>query len=459
MKAFRILTGLFILVALLGMGVGSAQAAFPFTYSSGFQVQNIDTANPASVTINFYDSTTGAVVTAAAISDTIAASSSKTYLTLTGLPSGFQGSVVVSSSTQVASVVNISGTGTGGNAWASYVGANTGGATVQIPLLMAGNSGYNTWFSVQNTGGTTTDIHVDYSDGTKADKTGVLAGAAVIFDQSTESHTLKVFSGKVTSPTSVPLAATVVEENTSIMFAYSGFTAGSTSVVIPLINSNNAGYVTGTQIMNTGATATDVTVSYTPSLAGTACTEKQTIAAGASATFTLYPFTAGGPTPPGSTGYVTTCTAGSKFVGSAVVLAAGNSASMPLVAITNQLLAGKNGEANNDFDPSTATTQVVLPLIMDSNSGWSTGFNVVNVGTTADITCTFSNSTHTVTATAVPQYGALTNLQASTISAKYVGSATCTAGTGGKLVAVVNELNQVAAGANLMVYEGVPGAQ
>lgn len=459
MKAFRILATLIVLVALFGFemnNVHTVQAAFPFTYTSGFQVQNIDPNNDAIVTIDFYDSTTGAKVTGAEIKDTIAKATSTTYLTLTGLPSGFQGSVVISSSAQVASVVNINGIGAGGNAWASYVGAISGGSPVLIPLLMANNSGYNTWFSVQNTGGTATDVSVAYSDGKTNSKPGLQPGASWVFDQTTEGHTAKIFSATVTASGGGQLAATVIEENNSIMFAYNGFTAGSQTVAIPLINSNNAGYATGTQIMNTGGNQTTVTVSYIPSVAGTACTETQTIQGGASATFTLYAFSPGNPTPPGSSGYSTTCAGGARFVGSAIVSA--NSAGMNLVAISNQLKPGVNGEANNDFDPSTATSQVVLPLIMDRNSGWSTGFNIMNVGTTADINCTFTGTTHTVSQTGVAQYAALNNLQGNTIAYKYVGSATCTASAGGKLVAVVNELN-LAPGANLMVYEGIPVGQ
>jgi len=451
MKAFRILIGIFVLVALLGAGVHSVQAAFPFTYTSGFQVQNIDPANDASVTINFY-AADGSSPSGSTLSDTIVKGGSKTYFPLTGLPSGFQGSVVVSSSTKVASVVNILGTGAGGNAAASYVGAMAGGSPVTIPLLMSGNSGYNTWFSVQNTGGAATDVNVSYSDGQIASKTGLAVGAAVIFDQSGETHTSKVFSATLQSPTGVPLAIAVVEENASIMFAYSGFISGSTNPVMPLINMNNSGYVTGVQIMNTGATDTTVTLSYAPSLAGTACTETQPIAHGTSRSFTLYAFASGNPQPPEG-GMTTTCAGGSKFIGSAQVTA--NSASMPLVAITNQLKPGTNGEANNDFDPASAQSQVVLPLIMDRNSGYYTGFSVMNVGSTADINCTFTNTTVTASQTGVAPFAALADIQNGKIANKYVGSATCTAGTGGKLVAVVNELNP-AAGDNLLVYEGIP---
>ena len=122
-----------------------------------------------------------------------------------------------------------------------------------------------------------------------------------------------------------PLAATVVIENTQIMFSYSGFSqSGAVLPVMPLINSNNSGYVTGMDIQNAGDTTTTITVSYTPSQDGTPCTETNTIAAGESKTFALFPFA--GYTPPGGS---TTCI-NERFIGSARVTS--NSANQPLVA-------------------------------------------------------------------------------------------------------------------------------
>ncbi len=454
MKAFRIVLALAILVTMLGVGVNSA-LAFQFSYISGFQVQNIDPNNDATVQIEFFDSN-GNQPAGSSISDTITKGSSKTYFPLNNLPNGFTGSVVVSSSTKVASVVNILGTGlfNGGKpAGASYVGSSGGNSTVLLPLLMKGNSGYNTWFSVQNTGGSATDVNVTYSDGTSNSVTGLAPGASHLFDQTTETHNAKVFSASVNSPTGVPLAAAVVEENSLIMFAYVGVAGGSTNVVMPLINANNGGYQTGAQILNAGSTDTTVTVTYTPtdSTSQPACTETQPIPHGTSTTFAFLSFT-GNPIPNGGS---TTCIGGQKMVGSAQVTT--NSAAQPLVAIVNQLKTGVNGEAYNAFDPASAASTVVLPLIMDRNSNWFTGFSVMNVGTSATVNCTFTNNSYTVSKS-LDTNQSFVDLQINKLGLKYVGSATCTATTGGKLVATVNELNQVAAGANLLVYEGIPAA-
>src|SRR4030042_2383521 len=185
---------------------------------------------------------------------------------------------------------------------------------------MSHNSGYSTWFNVQNAGSVVANVDVLYSDGTTAEAT-VQPGAAATFDQAVEVGHDLVFSAVVTSDQ--PIAATVIEEDPSVMFAYSGFIDTSTNPILPLINSYNVGYVTGINVQNSGASDTEVTISYTPSLAGTACTETQTVLGGKSATFALYSFA--GATLPGMT---TNCVANARFIGSAKVTA--NDASMPL---------------------------------------------------------------------------------------------------------------------------------
>jgi len=308
--------------------------------------------------------------------------------------------------------------------------------------LMRENSGYNTWFNVQNTGTSATTVNITYSDGVTASCTNLQPGAACTLDQSTEAHASGWVGSAVVTATE-PIAITVMEVGPTTLFAYSGFTSGSTDVAMPLINANNAGYVTGVQIMNLGSTDTEVTVSYTPSLQGTACTETKTIPAGQSETFALYAF---------ATGADSTCTAGETFIGSARIT--GNSANQDLVAIVNQLNSGANkGAAYEGFDPSSATATVVMPLIMDRNSNYWTGFSVANVGTvTTTVNCTFSNSSYTVSEELGPGE-AMTALQNGEIADGYVGSATCTASAGGQIVGIVNELNSVLTGDAFLVYD------
>jgi hypothetical protein len=197
--------------------------------------------------------------------------------------------------------------------------------------------------------------------------------------------------------------------------------------------------VTGLQIQNAGNTATTVEVSYTPAKdpngndIGTPCTESQTIQPGASNTFTLAAFTIGA-TNPGTSN----CVKGQRFVGAARVT--GNSANQPLVGIGNQLLP-TNGGAYGAFDPAGATNKVVMPLIMDRNSGFFTGFNVQNIGTAANVSCVFSGGVSYTISQNLATGAVLNDLQINKIKDKYVGGGTCTAdNAGAKLVAIVNEL-------------------
>lgn len=432
MKRLSMILAIALLAALVIPLTVSAQ----ITYNAGFQVQNLDSANPATVTIVYYNQDGSE---AASVPDTIPAGGSKTYFPLSAVSEGFNGSIVISSDRDIRAIANILGNGL--DYGASYGGFTAGAGTVYVPLLMKENSGYNTWFNVQNAGTSETTVSINYSDGVTASCSNLKPGAACTLDQSTEAHA-SGWVGSAEISAGQDLAVTVMEVGPTTLFAYSGFTGGSPDVAMPLVNENNAGYVTGIQIQNMGGTNTDVTLSYTPSTAGTACTETKTVPAGQSVTFALRAFAlseAG-----------EDCANGARFVGSARVTA--NSANNDLVTIVNQLNTGANkGAAYEGFDPDSATGSVVMPLIMDRNSNYFTGFSVLNVGdNTTTVNCTFTNSTHTEGATLDPGE-ALTVIQNGVIASGYVGSASCTASE--SIVGIVNELNAVLTGDAFLVYD------
>lgn len=444
MRKLSILIMVALVLGLLGTTTGtvSAYGKFP-SYISGIQVQNL-AADPATVTLTYYKPD-GSVDTTFLDPTTIPGYGSRTYFPIHA-SSGFSGSVVVSSDQSLAAISNLLGLGTTKTGAASYVAPTVGSGVVSLPLLMKGNSGIDTWFSVQNVDSSAdATVNVAYSDGTTAGPVTIKAGASYVFDQAAETHPVKVFAASVTSTTDI--AVVVVEETpANLLYAYTGFVGGTTAPVMPLINSNNGGNFTGVQIQNAGGTDTEVTVSYTPSFAGTACTETQTIAAGASATFALFAF--GGNVVPGMS---TTCVK-ERFVGSATV--AVNSTDMPLMAVVNQVNA-TSGEAYGSFDVANATDTVVFPLIQDRNSGWYTGFSVMNVGDAATtVNCTFTNTTYTFSATIDPGEAAV-DIQGDKIADKYIGSATCVASDGVPIVGVLNEANSSTAVDGLMVYEGI----
>lgn len=442
MKAFRILLVLALAMAFLGVGVKNAQAG-QFSYSSSINLMNLEDAI-AQITVTYYnqDGTVDKTVT-----DNIPNLAPKVYNPI-GASDGFNGSVVISSDRQVASISNIEGDNY--KAAASYVAQSAGSLSVNIPLLMKNNNGYNTWFNIQNTGTTNATVTVDYSEGTDPAAVTIAPGAAKTFDQALETHASKTFGAIVGS--NQPIVATVIIENPTIMSAYNGFvTAGSTNPVIPLVNENNSGYKTGITFLNTGAVDSIITVSYKASN-GTDCTETQTIPAKNKKTFALVAFTG----TPGAD-ITTDCLSGVKFVGSGKVT--GNSAGVTLVGAVNQFKGTINGGAYTAFDPAAATSKVILPLIMNANGGFFTSINLMNVGTTqTTVTCTFANSSLVNTVTLDPGKGK-SLLQNDAVtgfgSTKYVGSATCTASASGKILAVVNELGAKTTQDQLLVYEGI----
>lgn len=428
----RILLVLAIL-ALLAVPM-TASAATGVTYSSGIQVQNLSSSATANISIDFYDQN-GVTNTAWAVTDTINANSSKTYFPLSTLPDQFKGSGVVSSDQPVAAISNV----LGNNAQRadSYAGFSTGGNTVNVPLLFKAAYGNDTWINVQNVGTGDASVTINYTGYVPGGSQNVTCSdgpytikvnASHTFDQAqTACLPTKFVGSAVISSPAQPVAAVVMEVGTTNLMAYAGVptTDATTTPVMPLILANAYGNFTGVQIMNVGASSTDVTVTYTGG--STTCTEKQTVAASKSATFG-YPM-------PASCGTA-------MFVGAGKVTA--NSASQPLVAIVNHIRNGyANASSYNAVNPTKATAKVSFPIIFDRIYGLFTGISVVNMGTQAtSVTCNFSNSTHKVGPTTLQPGAAVLEVQNGLVQPNYVGSAVCTASGGDALIAGIADENK-----------------
>lgn len=470
MKTFARFGIALALAVTLFAGVSTGYAAL-VSYSSGFQVQNLE-GSDANIDITFYnrDGTVALQVT-----DTVLANSSNTYFPLENignengtLPSGFDGSVVISSDKEIAAITNVLGSD-GSNPLAfgaSYTGFTSGSPTASLPLLMKGNYGFNTWYSVQNAGSSATNVSVTYSDGVTAGPVTVQPGAAAKFEQANESHAAGWVGSATVSSTAGDIVISSLEVGPTTLLAYNGFSSGSTNPVMPLVQANNYGYQTGIQIQNNGTTQTQVTVSYTPGPGqpGTACTEKRTVAPSKSTSFALYVFTNYADPNPGSL-ISSNCQSGQQFVGFAKVTA--NSASTALVAIVNQLNTSANkGAAYNAFDPASGTSHVVFPLIMDRNYGYFTGYNIVNVGSAsipkASLVCTVTGKdgngtpvtkTFSPPADLAPGTG-WNQVNLNTLANGFVGSASCVGPSGSMMVGSVNEVNAGSAADTFLVYEG-----
>jgi len=429
-----------VLMLVLTM-VPVVTSAQTISYWSGIQVQN-QSDQEATIVITFYQQ--NGDVEAEFTDVTIPANDSITYGTLDTLVSdGFTGSAVISSDQPVVAIVNTMGNGL--DYGASSASFSEGAAEVRLPLLMKGNYGYSTWYNVQNVSDSEDAVvSVTYSNGsTEADVT-IAPGAAHTYDQAGLPDGF-VGSATVTS-TGGEIVATVVEVGPTTLFAYNGFVGGATNPSMPLVQQNNWGYVTGIQIMNVGTVSTTVTVDYTAGAEGTDTTETKDIDPGSSATFDMAV---------GGVPYLD----GTLFVGSAAVSA--NTASQDLVVVVNQLNSGANkGAAYGGFDVGNATDTVSLPLIMDRNYNYFTGFSIVNAGSAATSVTFECTGTDGATYAAglgtinLPVGGATAQVQLDLVADGYVGSCTATAASGGQILGIVNELNSTASGDAFLVYEG-----
>jgi hypothetical protein len=466
---FKIASMMLLIMVLV---VSSVSAQSPLTNAqSGVQIANLSTTDAtAIVTVYNQDGTVKATVS----DQVISANGSKTYFPLENAPDAtapglgiagtLNGSIVVSADQNVAAISNILGTIGDYTVGASYGGASAGATTVVLPIISKNNSGFDTQFNVQNAGSSDVSVTVSFTPsqaGTACTLAAVTVkpGASTTFDQSTESCIGDKFVGSVTVTATGPVVASALQTgaNSSTLLSYSGFSSGSSSLALPLINQNNSNFVTGISVQNLGSTDTEVTLSYSSPDAAS-CTETGTIPAGGAVTMGAHAKSFLGLTT------TSTCTDGEKFVGAASVTA--NSADQPLVAVVNQLLVSSAGNAKaaayNAFDPSAATSTVSFPLIMDNNNKFYTSYAISNVGTQAtNVSCAYSASTVSPASKDLGSIaagsGATVNQVGSEISTEtYIGSATCTA-TGGdaKIVAIVNEFLPVA-GDFLLVYEGFP---
>jgi hypothetical protein len=443
------------LAALAALAPAKPAAAQTFTFSSSFQIQNLSTTG-ANISIAFYPLDAAGAPTIS-IDDTIPGSGQKTYATLpSGVPAGFNGSAVISSDQRVAAIVNVNSPDLsltfGGEA---YVGVTEGSQSASLPLLFKGSFGFNSFFNVQNVGQTATQVTVTYAGGGLTSPlvkpaVTVNPGASTRFDVGGDAGLPAGFNGSATiSSSASDIAAVATHVGSTTVLIYNSFSAGSQNPVFPLVNANNFGYITGIALQNRGTTDSTVTVSFTPSLAGTACTETKNVPAGGSAFFAIEAFATTDPTPSEDN-----CANGVTFIGSARVTA--NSANVELVGTVDQVNnAARKGGTYAGFNPADATNTVVYPLINDRNFGFFTGLSMVNTSNVATtIECVYSN-TPVKQSASVPAGGTFTPVQVNQIANGYNGSGVCTSSAAGAtIVGIANQLRPTGLASTFYVYEG-----
>ncbi|MBI3968565.1 MAG: hypothetical protein HY329_23270 [Chloroflexi bacterium] len=419
--------------------VPALQAYLPYVakdvdqWTSGFQIQATDAA--ATFTISYYDRT-GRMV--GSQTDTVAGGTSKTYFGGSlGVAAPFAGSATVVSDQPIAVIVNeLTLVPPRAD---SYVGIAVPMAVQFLPLIMRNNSGFNTEIFVQNaaSSGQAASVKLEYYQGSSLVRTDQLpplaAGASAWIRQVEQLELGERWVGSVKVISDQPVAAVVNQVHPSQLLAYSGFVGGTSRVSIPLVMNDNSGWFTGLQVQNVGAAAVPVTLRVNGQVAAQA-----TIAPGGSQSW--YPVPG---TDPDSSG---------RFVGAATIEGPAGS---QLVAIVNQVHP-ESGQATTYRGFSGGSSVVSAPLIMNDNSGFSTGLQVQNAGSEPTTVRLVVNGT--VQATVTLAAGASQNwYPLPGTEPGFVGSALVQGDPGSQLVGIVNEVQTRpdAPGENALAYEAV----
>jgi len=291
-------------------------------YTTGIGLLNLG-ASPTVVTITYRD-TSGTSVKIAGVAGLAAHG----YIGLysgdpgLGLPAGFDGTATITSDGQpLAAIVNE--TGPGGQL-SSYMTVTAGVSSLQAPVALRNAAGgFNTGIGIQNTSGVAGTVQVRYYDGggalAKANAFPLAAYGYLGIYQGTDIPADGSYTAVITSQTAGMSVASIVNE---VAPAAAGSTArqstsyntlggGARAANLPLVESTGSdGWSTGLGIMNTGNTATSVTVSYFDATTGSPLGTPQQQLLQPDAFWGLYQPTGGLPAGTRATGFVSASTGG-----------------------------------------------------------------------------------------------------------------------------------------------------
>jgi hypothetical protein len=298
----------------------------------------------------------------------------------------FAGSVVVSSSEQLAGTITL-GNGLSGSAYASdaYSAVTAPATSVVTPIIMAGLGAWNTRISIQNTGTANADVTVAFSGTNKPADVQILGlppNMTAWLDQADSGASGFNGSAKITSAQSLAVIVEEYKTTGGVLVAYNGLPAGDSGTTVYLPGYIDQGvWATDFTLVETSGAAATATVAF----AGTANSISGPIPANGSVYLNRY-----ASMPVGWSGSFPT-----GYYGGATITSAGGS----LVAVYNISNSGAGGPGNlavgyTGFPASKAKNTVVVPLIENVYStGWATTYTVQSVdGTSADLQLTYNGN-------------------------------------------------------------------
>jgi hypothetical protein len=375
-----------VIVAVVAASGGPAGGGF----YTGQTLQNVGTA-VANVVVTAYDSASTATYSR---DFTIPIGSSITFFSgdITGVPSGFQGSAVVSSDQPLKAIVNVTNKPSGsygiagGTAAAQYRGVDSSstGTALSFPLAKNAYGGKTSAFYIQNAGSASAVFTATFLMGTSLTdpspvsyryvSPAIAAGQmAVIFAGDATVPAGRIGSLSVVS--AQPLAGTVLEYETStapakILQGTTGFTPNDydAQILFPVVKKQLSGRSTGLQVQNVTGGSVGVTMVYYG--AGGSCP---------SGTFTETVRTLA---PKASTTYLDSALLPAGCLASAKALGTGN-----IAGVVNESFLPCSGSCvqratiYSAFPVHSATTKLVAPVFKQDFGSKRTGLSIQNVGT------------------------------------------------------------------------------
>lgn len=395
-KLLSIALALVLLTSIVGA------AAAQGTRVTAFQIVNLG-SSPADITIDYYNAMDGSA-TAGQLkcSDTVVGLGSFKSVQYNQGGDGtcisdevsWQGSVVIGSTEPIAVITNINET-VPPNVY--YAGGSYGGIpdahtapTLVLPFIMYNYAKFNTDFAIQNAGSGDATVYLDFyrtGSSTIAKTEGpftIKPGASYYRNQKTDDANLgDGWSGVVVVRSNQPVAAVVNETavpellNTSMIMNYEGFAQGDSTIYMPFLAKNYAGFSTAFQVvaMEAGTTGT---ISFFQAGSSTAS---------ATLDLNLNQYEALEWNMKTMDGY-TTGSIGDNWSGAGVIQLTGGSA----VTIVNQRGTNaqgyKLGMTYSGIPGQNSAQNLTFPFVIKkyASKQWNTAFQVVNVGAAGTVT-------------------------------------------------------------------------
>jgi hypothetical protein len=401
-----------VLITVMIVPVLAETAALPGSgWYSGETIQNVSSTT-ATINITAYDSSSSATYN---IPDTIAPGASKVYLpnAFPGMPSGFQGSAVVSSSSDIRAIVNITNRyitspivlgdpSSPSPAAAIYQGVSIPNTTIYFPLAKNNSFNKTSTFMIQNAGtasatalATFKFLGVNYTYTTPSLAPGQMAAVSPSNARDAGNNpppSGNTAIGSMIATSTQPLAGTLLESKTTevhatVLQAVRAFTSAdfATTIYIPVNKNNFFGRFTGLQVQNVSGGPVNVSVNYTQigsaspfCAAGPKSDSHNALAAGESWTFPSSVLDNG-------------CLA------SAIITANGNIVATVNESYTSAFLAANPSRFQEStmyagFPTNSATLVLAGPIFKEDSFNKGTGLTIQNVsGSAANVTLTFKN--------------------------------------------------------------------